>query len=73
MIDGDFKLTESQAIAAYLCIKGGHPELLGEGAQGRSQVSMLVGVINDVTEEVFKTAFSDKNYVQNLKTLAIVG
>ena len=47
LYDGDFKMTESNAILRYICEKY-KPELLGETLKEKAFVNMAVGVIADL-------------------------
>ena len=47
LIDGDFKLTETQAIHKYLAAKC-QPELLGEDVEHKAYIDMLANVIYDL-------------------------
>lgn len=47
LIDGDFKMTESNAILRYICEKY-KPELLGETIKEKAYVNMAVGVLADL-------------------------
>ena len=47
LYDGDFKLTESQAIYRYLCNKH-RPELLGKTVRDKAYVDMVMGVTVDM-------------------------
>ena len=51
LIDGDFKLTESSAIAKYIINRSGHKELLGKNAADQGEVDNIIGVINDILKE----------------------
>ena len=46
-IDGDFKLTETNAIMKYIAAKHG-PELLGATPTQLAQVEMVAGIISDL-------------------------
>lgn len=52
LIDGEFKLTESLAIAKYVIKRSGHNELLGKNAQDEAVVENVIGVINDAFKEL---------------------
>ena len=63
LIDGDFKMTESNAILRYICEKY-KPELLGETIKEKAYVNMVVGVIGDITMNakiIFNGTDSSKN------------
>ncbi len=47
MIDGNFKLTESEAIKKYIILQSGHDELLGKTTKDRARVDNLNGVLKD--------------------------
>ena len=52
LIDGDFKLTESSAIAKYIIKRSGKTELLGKNTQDQGKVDAIIAVLNDVMKEV---------------------
>jgi glutathione S-transferase len=52
IVDGEYKLTESSAIAKYVIRKSGRTELLGKSLQDEGLVENLVGVINDLLKEL---------------------
>ena len=54
IIDGDFILTETQAIATYLIEKSGQTELLGKNPQDKARVRQIVGVSEDIIHEILK-------------------
>ncbi len=49
IVDGDFKLSESQAIARYVCAKF-KPDLLGKDFVEAARVENLAGVMGDVLQ-----------------------
>lgn len=61
MIDGDFKLTESAAIAKYVINKSGKTELLGKSLHDQGTLENLIGVLNDGLKEL-RTLFFNKDY-----------
>jgi glutathione S-transferase len=52
LIDGDFKLTESSAIAKYIIKRSGRTDLLGKTLQDEGLVENLIGVLNDALKEM---------------------
>ena len=54
LIDGEFFLSESQAIPAYLILKSGQTDLLGKNPQDRARVRQISGVLQDVIQDIFK-------------------
>ena len=69
IIDGDFKLTESIAVAKYIIKKSGRTELLGKNVQDEGKVENLIGVFNDALKDI-KGLFWNKDY-EALKTEAL--
>lgn len=47
LIDGDFKLTESTAIAKYIIRKSGKTDLLGKNVQDQGKIDNFLGVFYD--------------------------
>ena len=48
LIDGDFKLTESKAINAYIIKRSGKVELLGKNTKDEALVECVLGVLQDI-------------------------
>jgi glutathione S-transferase len=64
LIDGEFKLTESQAIAKYVINRSGHRELLGKNVQDEGLVENLIGVLNDIFKEL-RVLFGNPHWEQS--------
>ena len=60
LIDGDFKMTESNAILRYICEKY-KPELLGETLKERAFVNMAVGVLGDLNSAKGQLMYGGKD------------
>jgi glutathione S-transferase len=60
LIDGDFKLTESSAIAKYIINLSGKTELLGKNVHDQGVIDNILGVINDILKEVRGLYFNPK-------------
>ena len=69
LIDGDFKLTESVAIARYIAKRSGKTDLLGKNAEDTGRVNNLLGVFKDAYKEI-SGLFWNKDY-ENLKIDAL--
>jgi glutathione S-transferase len=65
LIDGDFKLTESAAIAKYIIRRSGKTDLLGKNPQDAGTINNIVGVLHDSMKDI-KALFWNKDY-ENLK------
>jgi len=61
IIDGDKKLTESDAIQHYICIKSGHKELLGKTDDDIVKLALVRGVLNDARTAVMRAVYN-KDY-----------
>lgn len=68
--DGDFNLTESSAIAAYIANKGGNTDILGKTAQDRAVVRMIDSVVNGIWGELFKEIFKKDTFVEKFQAAA---
>jgi len=73
LIDGDVKLTESQAITTYLCLKAGKPELLGVGPVGQAQVRMIQEVFGECFQELMKCLFCGEGATEKTAALGKEG
>ncbi len=61
IIDEDFKLTESAAIAKYIINRSGKVELLGKNTQDQGKVNSIIGVFNDALKDI-RGLFMDKDH-----------
>lgn len=61
IIDGDFKLTESIAVAKYIINRSGKTDLLGKNIHDHGKVENLIGVLNDALKEI-QALFWNKDY-----------
>ena len=60
LIDGDFKMTESNAILRYICEKY-KPELLGTTIKEKAFVNMAVGVLTDLNTAKSRLMYQGKD------------
>ena len=67
LIDGDLKLSESDAIERYVIEKSGKKELLGKNAHDAAKVNEVVGVFGDVRMHVVGKLFFDPEYESKVK------
>lgn len=61
LIDGDFKLTESTAIAKYIINRSGKTELLGKNTQDQGKVEAIIAVLTDALKDI-RGLFWNKDY-----------
>jgi len=54
LLDGDTKLTETDAIALYIAVKGGKPELFGKDVKSKIALLQLKGVFNDLAKDLME-------------------
>lgn len=57
LVDGDFKVTESRAIALYIIKKSGKTDLLGKTVQDEALVESIIGVITDLRHALIPLVF----------------
>lgn len=60
LIKGDFKLTESQAIAKYIINKSDKKELLGKTEEDKARVDMVISMLDDIYSPTFALFFSPR-------------
>jgi glutathione S-transferase len=58
LIDGDFKMTESGAIARYICKRSNKKDLLGKTVQDEGTIEMLLSLLEDIFNPTFSLFFS---------------
>lgn len=58
LIDGDFKITESNAISKYIINSSGKVDLLGKTIKDIAYVDEIVGVIDDMSSTALSLAFN---------------
>ena len=61
LIDGDFKITESSAVARYIIKRSGKNELLGKNAEDMGRIENVIGVLNDAIKPI-RGLFFNKDY-----------
>ena len=59
LIDGDNKITESQALNYYICRKSGRMDLLGVTDEEKLQYSTLQSMLIDIYEKIYLIVSSD--------------
>ena len=64
LFDGDFKMTESNAILRYICEKY-KPEMLGETIKEKAFVNMAVGVLLDLLRAKAQLMYLGKDFPGN--------
>ncbi len=67
LLDGDFSMTESTAIPIYLIHKAGKAELLGKDGKDQAIVCELKGVLNDITQAVWKPMVAPSDNASELQ------
>ncbi len=50
LVDGDFQITESNAIPVYIAGKANRPEIFGNTYQERARIAQTIGVLDDVAK-----------------------
>ena len=74
LIDGDFVLSESGAIPAYICEKAGKTELLGKTVKDRARVTQIQGVIKDLYAGIEAIGASNSgNRLETIQNITKVG
>lgn len=64
LIRGDFKITESLAIANYIIRSSKHPELLGKTVEDQTKVEMLLFMLEDIFNPTLNMFFSPAHSTQ---------
>jgi len=75
LIDGDFKMCESQAMAYYFAAKANNTEILGGDLFGQAKVRQILDVACDVNSAFQKALWSPQNtdIVSNIKKVVSEG
>ena len=58
LIDGNFKLTETNAILRYIANSYGHNEVLGKNVKDSAMVDQIIGVLDDMSSVAMNLAFN---------------
>lgn len=72
LIDGDYKLSESQAIPIYLLKKYGKEDMLGKNTEEMGRVCQLGGIFGDQMKDMFEITTTEEykeSYDKKLQTL----
>lgn len=70
IIDGDYKLTESSALLAYVPVKAHRSDLLGGNEKDRIKHTQLLGVIGDIRKSLGETMWAPKDQFDTKKASA---
>ena len=68
--DGDFVLTESEAICHYLCKKAGRVDLVGDSIDDRITIAQMKGVVDDIRLHTGTLAYNKDFETVKAATLA---
>ena len=71
--DGDFLLTESNAIPGYLIKKAGKPELLGKTIEDQARVRQLEELLAEIRVDFFNVISSPGDLKENIRNAAAPG
>jgi len=69
IVDGDFKVTETQALIVYVCLKADRPDLLGKTGRAKVQLAELKGVYTDMMTDFMGLVFNKEFATVKDKTL----
>ena len=58
LVDGEFKMTESHAIARYIINKSGQTDLLGKNTQDEGKVNAVTGILREINGAVVGLCFN---------------
>jgi len=67
LIHSGKKLTESDAIMQYVCLKSGHGELLGKTDDDKVKLALVKGVFTDARGSIYAQIYG-KDYDKNIKS-----
>jgi glutathione S-transferase len=67
LINGDFKLTESIAIARYIIRKSNKPELLGKNVEDEAKIEMILSLLDDIFSPTFSMFFSPNHQADKVR------
>ena len=69
LIDGDFKITESAAVAKYIVKRSGKTDLLGKTVEDMGRVENIAGVFNDAIKELSGLYFNKEHETAKIEVL----
>ena len=69
IIDGDFKITESIAVAKYVIKRSGKKELLGKNSQDEGKVNAIICILREVVGAFIGLCFNPDHEKQKIELL----
>lgn len=66
LIDGDFTLTETDAIIRYIIKRADRADLLGKNIKDEARVTQILGVIQDALDAGLETCFCPKDKAKEI-------
>jgi len=69
LIDGDFKMTESHAIAQYIINRSGHKDLLGKNTQDQGKIHAVTGILKELFGSVIGLCFNPEHETAKAEVL----